>query len=147
MTKEKSNKKAVQVKVHSECRSRDEYLPMDVYAMGNLYRKNNHLYLVYDEDEEEEGQSRVILRVESGKRVTLTRKGGSEMHFVLEKGLHSVGYYAVPEGQVSMGVTTTRLDDHLTEDGGTLGFTYCTDSGGYELFENNITIEINPAAK
>jgi uncharacterized beta-barrel protein YwiB (DUF1934 family) len=142
---ERADKKAVQVNVHSECRSRDEMIPMDVYTTGSLYRKNNNLYVVYDEDNvEEEGTSRTILKVEPGKRVTMTKKGCHELHFVLEKGTHSIGYYSVPEGTLSMGVMTTSLEDRLTMNGGTLKLCYNTDSGGYELFENQVTIEVNP---
>lgn len=144
---EKSNKCPVSVSIHSECRSIDELLPMDVYTTGSLYQKNNHLYLVYDEEDEEQGNSRTILKVESGKRVTMTKKGYHELHFVLEQGTHNVGYYTVPEGTLSLGVTTTRLEDHLTPQGGSLHFTYNTDSGGYEMFENNITIQINPTGE
>ena len=50
--KEKSNKQQVAVNIHSECRSREEMFPMDVYTTGSLYQKNNHLYLVYEEEDE-----------------------------------------------------------------------------------------------
>lgn len=142
-----SNKRAVEVNIHSEFRSKDDTMPMDVYTTGSLYQKNNNLYLVYDDVEEDETTSRTILKVESGKRVTMTKKGWSEMHFVLEKGTHSVGYYSIPDGTITMGVMTTRLEDHLTPEGGTLQFTYNTDSGGYEMFENNMTIRINLAGE
>lgn len=145
--KEKSNKQQVAVNIHSECRSREEMFPMDVYTTGSLYQKNNHLYLVYEEEDEEEGSSRTILKVEPGKRVTMTKKGYKELHFVLEQGTHNVGYYMVPEGTLSLGVTTTKLEDHLTPQGGTLAFTYNTDSGGYEMYENDITIRIVPTGE
>ena len=99
------------------------------------------------EEDEEEGSSRTILKVEPGKRVTMTKKGYKELHFVLEQGTHNVGYYMVPEGTLSLGVTTTRLEDHLTPQGGTLAFTYNTDSGGYEMYENDITIRIVPTGE
>ena len=137
------NKRSVEVNIHSEFRSKEDTMPMDVYTVGSLYQKNNSLYLVYDDVEEDQTTSRTMLKVEPGKRVTMTKKGWSEMHFVLEEGTHNVGYYAIPDGTITMGVTTTRLVDELTLNGGTLQFTYNTDSGGYEMFENNMTIRIN----
>ncbi len=142
--KEDINKCSVEVKVHSECRSEDETIPMDVYTTGNLYEKQDHLYLVYDAKEEDGGTSRTMLKVEPGKRVTMTKKGSHELHFVLEEGTHSVGYYSIPEGTLSMGVMTTRLEDQLTPAGGYLKLGYTTDSGGFEMFENEVTITVNP---
>ncbi len=142
--RENVNSCQVEVTIHSECRSSDETLPMDVYTTGSLYQKSDHLYLVYEAEEEDGGISKTMLKVEPGKRVTMTKKGWHELHFVLEEGKHNVGYYSIPEGTLSMGVLTTRLEDRLTAQGGTLEFTYNTDSGGYEMFENNISIEINP---
>lgn len=141
---EKSKKCPVEVTVHSECRSQDETIPMDVYTTGSLYEKNDQLYLVYEAQEDDGGNSRTMLKIEPGKRVTMTKKGWHELHFVLEEGVHSVGYYSVPEGTLSLGVTTSLLEDRVTPQGGELHFTYTTDSGGYEMFENNITISIKP---
>lgn len=145
--REKADRYPVEVTIHSECRSSDETLPMDVYTTGSLYQKNDHLYLVYEAEEDDGGMSKTMLKVESGKRVTMTKKGWHELHFVLEEGKHNVGYYSIPEGTLSLGVMTTRLEDRLTPQGGTLEFTYNTDSGGYEMFENNITIQINPTTE
>lgn len=83
----------------------------------------------------------VTLSVENEK-VTMTRLGTFGAEMIMEKGKRHICSYATPAGVMNLGVYASRIQSDMTENGGTLEFSYSLDIDGEYLSENNLVVTI-----
>jgi uncharacterized beta-barrel protein YwiB (DUF1934 family) len=70
--------------------------------------------------------SETTLHVTSGM-VTMIRTGEYASSLILEKGRRHTCHYGTPVGDLPLGINTTKLENGLTDSGGTLDFSYSLD--------------------
>ena len=102
-------------------------------AVGTLTADGQALRLSYADDE-----SRTTLTV-TADTVVIDRRGETASVMTLQVGLTHTCDYQTPYGAFSLGITTHRLDNRLTANGGTLNAAYRLDLGGGAT-ENEIEI-------
>ncbi len=83
----------------------------------------------------------VTLSVE-GQKVTMNRKGNLTTEMIMEKGKRHTCAYATPVGVMDLGVYTNDVKSDVTENGGTLSFSYSLWADGQHLSDNSLVIEI-----
>ena len=129
--------KQVMITVHTTQTNTDgEKEKIQFQAPGNLYIKNNSIYIIYKEDKLTgmEGTT-TSLRVEP-QRVTLIRMGPTQLKLVFVEGTNHLATYATPYGNMGAEVITNKVRVDLTELGGSINLEY-------ELFLENEKIGIN----
>lgn len=119
---------------------------IELFTTGRYYRKNGSYYLSYLETETTglEG-TRTTLHVEDSKRVTLLRSGRSKSQMVIEKGCRHQCHYDTGYGSVMVGVLGNRIESKLSDEGGSLDFSYSLDINTALASENRVTITIREA--
>ena len=70
--------------------------------------------------------SETTLHVTPGM-VTMIRTGEYASSLILEKGRRHTCHYGTPVGDLPLGINTTKLENGLTDSGGTLDFSYSLD--------------------
>lgn len=70
--------------------------------------------------------SETTLHVSPGM-VTMIRTGEYASSLILEKGKRHTCHYGTPIGDLPLGIYTSRLNNELTDSGGTLDFSYSLD--------------------
>lgn len=118
---------------------------MEFVTEGDLYEKNNALYLIYEESEIS-GMPGFKTRLKiTDDTVKMKRIGkgaaGTEMEFQLGK--RYSGFYYTPYGNFEMEVLTSRLENSLTAEGtGSVHIDYNMSLKGLVQSRNQLSIEI-----
>ena len=87
----------------------------------------------------------VTLSFDNGDRVTMTRSGDFTARMVMEKNKRHTCIYNTPMGSLSLGIYTHKVTSSMTEEGGTLLFTYTLDANGSFLSENTLDVTLKKA--
>lgn len=116
---------------------------VELLTEGNLYKRNNSLYLSYDETEATgyEG-SRTTLKLEDETRVTMRRRGAGTSQLIIEKGRRHQCCYGTDYGDLLIGVLGNQITSTLTEEGGSLQFKYSLDINTSLASENEVYIDV-----
>lgn len=93
-----------------------EQSEIELTTEGVLYEKNNHIYIVYEETELSgmEGTT-TTLKIESNKRVSITRFGSTKNQLIFEEGESYKTLYNTMYGNFPMEVFTNYLSVNLDE--------------------------------
>lgn len=112
----------------------DERESVQFYTEGELKISADGSYsLSYDESEltgMEGAVTSVNFNLSETGLVTLMRTGAYRMAMVFESGMRHICTYQTPYMPIEMAVTTKKLINTLTEDGGTLEVEYSIDANG-----------------
>lgn len=81
--------------------------------------------LMYNDTSGDMGSSETLLRVTSGKKVTVNRKGEHKSFIILEKDIRHKAQHKTPQGDFSMGVLCEEIKSDFEK--GSLFFSYLTD--------------------
>lgn len=115
---------------------------IDLLTCGRFYKKNGSYWLSYDETESTGfAGHRTTLRVEDGK-VTMMRHGPAASQLIIEAGVRHQCSYNTGYGVVMMGVSGGKIRNTLTDDGGSLEFSYDLDLDTVLAAENQIKIRV-----
>ena len=109
----------------------------DSAAPGQLSREGETLRLTY---RPEGGTAELTARPGC---VVLRRRGEVSSEMVFRPGRRCLGDYATPYGAMAMAVTTHRIDDALTDDGGQLVLEYDLELGGSDLGRHTVRIQVH----
>lgn len=93
-------------------------------AEGDLYKKNDHIYIRYEETEPEMGQTTTIVKIEKN-RMKIMRHGeiSSEQSFI--PGESTNGFYQTVQGRLILVIQTHSLHNRLNDNGtGELEWSY-----------------------
>ena len=85
--------------------------------------------------------SETTLHVSPGM-VTMVRTGEYASSLVLEKGRRHTCHYGTPVGDLPLGINTTKLENSLTDSGGTLDFSYSLDLNANLLAATELKITV-----
>ncbi len=118
---------------------------MEFITEGKLYRRNNTVYLVYDETELSGAPGcKTRLRLRDGeiqmKRIGEGAGSGSEILF--EKGKRYNGYYDTPFGAIEIEVLTNDVSSDIAEGGGNIDIDYDISLKGLAEGRNHLNITL-----
>ena len=115
----------------------------ELFTQGSFYKRNNSYYVTYSESEATGySGSRTTLKVDSQNRVILIRSGEIRSHQVIMPGERNIGHYGTEAGDLMIGVDAKTVKSTLTENGGSLYFSYTLDVNASLLSENEVTIDV-----
>ncbi|MBQ8906780.1 MAG: DUF1934 domain-containing protein [Ruminococcus sp.] len=89
--------------------------------------------------------SETKVQVTGNRLASITRTGAANSHLVIETGKKHYCHYAMPFGEMTIGIYTHQIKNELTETGGKLFMKYTLDMNGSYLSDNEIRLSIQKA--
>ena len=114
-----------------------EHDTVEECAEGRVCLKGGKKYIIY-KVKTENGENSVIITVSDG-RVTVKRSGAVSSSMVFDRNRKTQTVYRMPYGNLNMEITTDKIVDAMTEDGGRLRIVYTMMMQG-QKFCNDIEI-------
>lgn len=130
----------------------DETDKIELVTDGDYTIKNGHRYIVYKEysDDTPPQHNSTFIKIEknegSEETVTISRRGTMRSDLILEKGKRHQCHYDTPMGTLIMGIYTAKIDNRLSNDGGTLTLEYDVDYNSDFISKNTCMISVKPNA-
>jgi uncharacterized beta-barrel protein YwiB (DUF1934 family) len=110
------------VRIRLDSLNREQRIVHDVE--GDLYEKNDHFYIRYEETEPEMGRTTTIVKIEKS-RVKIMRHGEVSSEQIFLPGEPTYGFYQTAQGKMILGVRTHFLHNRLNDNGtGELEWSY-----------------------
>lgn len=82
------------------------------------------------------------VRISPEDMVSILRTGNFQTHLVVQTGKKHFCHYETPFGDFAVGVSARWVDNHLTDDGGSLTLRYTVDANSTLLSDNEIRIAV-----
>ena len=129
----------------------DQTEEITLTTKGTYTMRNGKRYIQYREYDQEvkNGQTSTLKIDNTGetKIVSLIRhNNGNETNLILEQGKRHLCQYGTPYGNMTLGVFTSRIEDSLTDDGGSIEVEYTLDVNTNLSSVNAITITVKESA-
>ncbi|MEE0675726.1 MAG: DUF1934 domain-containing protein [Ruminococcus sp.] len=120
---------------------------VEVITTGKFMKKSDRWFIGYKEYSQDEPLSHYdnLIKVD-GDIVTISRKGEIRSQLILELNKRHQCIYSTPAGNMTIGVFTRSLVNHLTENGGMLEVNYTLDFNSDMVSENSFRINIEKQA-
>ncbi len=133
--------KAVSVRIIGKQRDKDGAEDsVELQTTGRCYLKNDIIYLVYEETQEQGGKTTLKLQ---GDRVILNRSGVVQHKQVFAAGERHAGPYITQFGRIEMAVETKKLHIGLTQElTGDLEIAYDLEVNGQWQSANQLFVTI-----
>ena len=112
---------------------------------GELFLEENRLNLSYKEEAVEgiEGCTTIIsFDINDPRCVTIERRGPFSSVFVISKGERLFSTYSTPFGVIDMCIFGKKVENSITEDGGTLSLDYAVELKGLTAQRTRMEIKI-----
>ena len=113
----------------------------ELITEGKFYKSGEKLYIFYQEEEGEETSASTVMIIIDKDRVTVSRKGdfSSKMNYC--QGESEDILYHTPYGNMVFGLKTLKLENNMTESGGSLKVLYNL-SIDSEVIVNDLNITV-----
>ena len=85
------------------------------------------------------------LKIRGESSAVMERTGEMASRLVIEKGKRNSCFYHTPFGDFTIGIFGERIENRLSEDGGTLILSYNIDSNLQTVSKNTVEIEVRKA--
>ena len=139
-------KKDVSIRIKGVYTADEDQTTAELFTVGSLYKKNDHYYINYKESETTGFErSTTTVKIEAPDRVTMIRRGSSNSHLVLQKGMRNVGSYDMLGNYMEIGVYTDSMDCSFNDAGGNLHLRYTLDMNSALMSENELEISVSEA--
>ncbi len=116
---------------------------LSLSTLGRFYRKDGDYYISYTETEATGYDGDVTtLRVETDRRVTMSRTGRANSELTIEKDRKHLCHYDTGFGSFVVGVRADKIENKLTDKGGRLRLRYSLDVNANALSENELNITV-----
>ncbi len=119
--------------------------PITLVTGGRLYRKNGTYYVSYEESALTglEG-TRTTLRI-SPDTVRVIRTGPYPSELVFQQGKRHLSLYHTDYGDLSVVISTQKIKNTLTDDGGIVDVKYAVEIGNNAVGVNHLCLDIKNA--
>ena len=119
---------------------------IEVNTTGTYVRKGDKRYIMYKEYGENSQPTRTnILKIEGNNRLTVMRGGTDGTHLILENGKRYLCQYNTGYGNLMLGISTSELQNLLTDKGGSLKVQYTLDINSSLASSNELYITVKEA--
>lgn len=119
---------------------------VEVVSMGELYEKDNKIYVSYDDTSEGASDAgcqmvKSLLKVK-GNQVEIIKKGVTETHMVFVEDKDTLSYYSTPFGELEVAIHTDRLQQSITERGFRILLEYALEINASHMSNCNVDIKV-----
>ncbi len=121
-----------------------EEISCELTTSGEFEVTENGCKIVYNETDEELANCVTTLDVEASDKISMTRSGKYNTEMIIEKERRHSCYYATPYGELLMGIYAKKIENKVTENGGTLDFSYTIDFNNVTASENELSVTVTP---
>ena len=113
----------------------------ELITEGKFYKKDDKFDIFYQEEESNETSACTVMITIDKDTVSVSRKGdfGSKMNYCQGKSEDIL--YHTPYGTMNFGLRTIKLENNITESGGSLNITYNL-SIDSEVIGNDLTVTV-----
>lgn len=137
------DKKEVMLILDFHIDSGDEDDTIAIESIGTMERDGEIYRLSYMESDVTGTEGiRATIEAVGQERVTITREGEYGSQLLIEKGKRHICQYRTEFGDVMLGVSSAKIDNKLTDGGGTLKFGYSLDVNLELTSVNKVEIEV-----
>ncbi len=116
----------------------------ELTTSGEFEVTENGCKVVYTETDEELENCVTTLDVKGAEKISMTRAGRYNTEMVIEKDRRHSCFYQTPYGELIMGIYAKNISNDMTENGGTLNFSYTIDFNNTPASENELTVAVTP---
>ena len=139
--------KDIMLKIIGKQLARDmEEVQMEFITEGQIYQKNDTLYLEYEESEFSGMPGCKTVLEFIGDEIKMCRYGygtGFDSEIEFREGKRYKGYYETPYGSIEMEVLTNEIENNLSKDGkGSVNIDYDIILKGLSEGRNKLNIEV-----
>ena len=118
---------------------------VELVTNGLFYEKDGNFYITYKESELTGlGSTTTTVKIEPS-RVSVIRFGDTRSHMIFEQGEKHVSYYDTGVGALTIGISTRRIRNHITPQGGRLTIDYAMEINNSMTGENAFDITVRDA--
>lgn len=137
-------KEKVEIVLRSVQRNEEEENETELRTEGTYEHTEKEWRVSYEESEATgfEGSTTEIIGTD-GRCVSIIRTGSANSNLMIEVGKKHYCLYGTPFGDITVGIFTHKIEDHLTADGGQLYLRYTLDANASFLSDNEIYLEIS----
>jgi uncharacterized beta-barrel protein YwiB (DUF1934 family) len=121
-----------------------EEISCELTTSGEFEVTESGCKIVYNETDEELANCVTTLDVEASDKISMTRSGKYNTEMIIEKERRHSCYYATPYGELLMGIYAKKIENKVTENGGTLDFSYTIDFNNVTASENELSVTVTP---
>lgn len=119
---------------------------VEVVSMGELYEKDNKIYVSYDDASEDVSDVgcqvvKSLLKVKPNQ-VEIIKKGVTETHMVFIEDKDTLSYYSTPFGELEVAIHTDRLEQSNTERGFRILLEYALEINAAHMSNCNVDIKV-----
>ena len=119
---------------------------IEVNTTGTYVRKGDKRYIMYKAYDENSQPTRTnILKIEGNNRLTVMRGGTDGTHLILANGKRDLCQYNTGYGNLMLGISTSELQNLLTDKGGSLKVQYTLDIDSSLASSNELYITVKEA--
>lgn len=119
-----------------------EELSAELTTSGSFEVTEKGCTVIYKETDEEMTDCVTRLDVEGSECVSMTRSGKYNTEMIIEKDRRHTCYYSTPYGELIMGIYAKMISNNITENGGSLKFSYTIDFNNSPASENELQITV-----
>ena len=98
--------------------------------------------IIYRETDEELLDCCTTLTVNGESQISMVRSGKYNTEMIMERDRRHSCYYSTPYGEMLMGIYCKSIQNRITENGGTLSFSYTIDFNNVPASENELLITV-----
>ena len=118
-----------------------EELSAELTTNGSLAFRPDGFTVTYVETDEELRGCTTVLNYRDGA-IVMTRTGKYNTELIIEKDRRHTCFYQTPFGELMMGVYTKNIFTDMSENGGSLRFSYTIDFNNDLASENDLDISV-----
>ena len=136
-------RKNVIIKINGTQKSEGESDRLELYTKGLFYKRSGNYYLSYEEPSESGLMgTRTTLKIEGQEKITLLRSGEMKGQLIIERNKRHLCHYNTPVGDMFLGVCAGNISSRLSDEGGSLDFSYRLDVNASLLSENEVSVQV-----
>lgn len=115
---------------------------IELSTVGTLSEKDGKFLITYEENKTLENKSVRTKVLTEQNKVIMLRSGGIDSRMVIEKGKRNTCFYAIPQGELVLGVFGESIENNLGLNGGRLSMSYTIDIDNSLISQNTVEISV-----
>ena len=136
-------KQHIQLKLRSVLEAEGERSETELLTDGTMEQVDGKFIVSYEDSDATgfEGATTTIT-AEGSSIVSIVRTGTANSNLVIETGKKHYCLYGTPYGDITVGIFTHKIDNSLSENGGSLYLKYTIDVNSAYMSDNEIYLDI-----
>ncbi len=115
---------------------------IELTTYGTLSERDGKFLISYEENEEQSGVIKTLVKAEGNQKVIMKRSGQIESNLTVEKGKRNRCFYAIPQGNLMLGIFGESIVNTLSDNGGKLKMSYTIDIENGLISRNTVEISV-----